>query len=63
MYYDEASSGRFVLRVVLMDLEPWTMDGIMSYAYDQIFKPDHFMFCHYGAANNWRNDTIPRVLS
>ncbi|KAF5787665.1 putative purine-nucleoside phosphorylase [Helianthus annuus] len=53
MYYDEASGGRFVLRAVLMDLEPWTMDSIMSYAYDKIFKPDNFMFCQSGAGNNW----------
>lgn len=33
VYYNEASCGRFVPRVVLMDLEPWTMDSVRSGPY------------------------------
>ncbi|MFS8007583.1 putative purine-nucleoside phosphorylase [Helianthus anomalus] len=53
VYYNEASGGRYVPRVVLMDLEPGTMDNLRSGAYGQIFRPDNFVFGQSGAGNNW----------
>ncbi|KAM0051417.1 putative purine-nucleoside phosphorylase [Helianthus debilis subsp. tardiflorus] len=52
-YYNEASGRRYVPRVVLMDLEPGTMDSLRSGAYGQIFRPDNFVFGQIGAGNNW----------
>ncbi|KAM0025732.1 putative purine-nucleoside phosphorylase [Helianthus debilis subsp. tardiflorus] len=52
MYYNEASDGRFVPRVVLMDLEPGTLDSLRSGAYDQIFPLDNVVFGQFGAGNN-----------
>ena len=43
MYYNEVSSGKFVPRAVLMDLEPGTMDSLRSGPYGQIFWPDNFV--------------------
>ncbi|KAG5610840.1 hypothetical protein H5410_022121 [Solanum commersonii] len=51
--YNEVTSGRFVPRDVLMDLEPRTMDNIRSGPYRQIFHPDNFVFGQSGAGNNW----------
>jgi len=53
VYYNEASSSRFVPRAVLMDLEPGTMDSLRSGPYGQIFRPDNFVFGQSGAGNNW----------
>ncbi|KAG5580680.1 hypothetical protein H5410_051307 [Solanum commersonii] len=53
MYYIEVTSGRFVPRDVLIDLEPPTMDNIRSGPYGQIFHPDNFVFGQSGAGNNW----------
>uniref|UniRef100_A0A7N2KPD1 Tubulin/FtsZ GTPase domain-containing protein n=1 Tax=Quercus lobata TaxID=97700 RepID=A0A7N2KPD1_QUELO len=43
VYYNEASSGKFVPRAVLMDLEPGTMDSLPSGPYGQIFWLDNFV--------------------
>ncbi|KAA3456493.1 tubulin beta-9 chain-like [Gossypium australe] len=53
VYYNETSSGRFVPRAILMDLEPGTMDGVRSGPFGQIFRPDNFVFGQSGAGNNW----------
>ncbi|KAI8528615.1 hypothetical protein RHMOL_Rhmol12G0161500 [Rhododendron molle] len=53
VYYNEAGSGRFVPRAVLMDLEPGTMDSVRASPYGQIFRPDNFVFGQSGAGNNW----------
>ncbi|XP_020398338.1 tubulin beta-5 chain-like, partial [Zea mays] len=53
VYYNEASDGRFVLHVVLMDLEPGTMDSMRSGPFGQIYRPDNFVFGQSGAGNNW----------
>ncbi|MFS8028238.1 putative RNA helicase [Helianthus anomalus] len=44
VYYNEASDRRFVPRVMLMDLEPGTLNSLRSGAYSQIFRPDNVMF-------------------
>lgn len=53
VYYNEGSSGRYVPRAVLMDLEPGTMDAVRTGPYGQIFRPDNFVFGQSGAGNNF----------
>ncbi len=53
VYYNEASSGKYVPRAVLVDLEPGTMDSVRSGPYGRIFRPDNFVFGQSGAGNNW----------
>ncbi|VVD02951.1 unnamed protein product, partial [Leptidea sinapis] len=53
VYYNEASSGKYVPRAVLVDLEPGTMDSVRSSEYGQLFRPDNFVFGQSGAGNNW----------
>ncbi|CAH2064648.1 unnamed protein product, partial [Iphiclides podalirius] len=53
VYYTEASSGRYVPRAVLVDLEPGTMDAVRSGPYGGLFRPDNFVFGRSGAGNNW----------
>ncbi|CAA0834367.1 Tubulin beta-8 chain [Striga hermonthica] len=36
-----------------MDLEPGTMDSVRSGLFDQIFRPDNFVFGQSAAGNNW----------
>ncbi|MFS8015858.1 putative purine-nucleoside phosphorylase [Helianthus anomalus] len=45
--------GCHVLRAVLMDLEPGTMESIRSGLNGLIFRPDNFVFGQSGAGNNW----------
>ncbi|XXG90070.1 hypothetical protein AAC387_Pa12g1920 [Persea americana] len=42
-YYNKASCGRFIRRVVLMDKQPGTMDSIGPGVYNEIFWPDDFV--------------------
>ncbi|KAK1794874.1 hypothetical protein P4O66_010078, partial [Electrophorus voltai] len=44
VYYNEASSHKFVPRAVLLDLEPGTMDSVRSGAFGELFRPDNFIF-------------------
>ncbi|KAJ8337155.1 hypothetical protein SKAU_G00383750 [Synaphobranchus kaupii] len=53
VYYNEASSHRYVPRAVLVDLEPGTMDSVRSGHFGQLFRPDNFIFGQTGAGNNW----------
>uniref|UniRef100_A0A2K5N1J1 Tubulin/FtsZ GTPase domain-containing protein n=1 Tax=Cercocebus atys TaxID=9531 RepID=A0A2K5N1J1_CERAT len=53
VYYNEARGGNYVPRAVLVDLEPGTMDSVLSSPFGQIFQPDNFMFGQSGAGNNW----------
>ncbi|XP_023707072.1 tubulin beta-1 chain [Cryptotermes secundus] len=53
VYYNEASSGNYVPRAIMVDLEPGTMDSIRSGPFGQIFTPDNFIFGESGAGNNW----------
>ena len=53
VYYNEASSGKFLPRAMLMDLEPSTMDSVRIGPYGQVFRPDNFVFGQSGAGNNW----------
>lgn len=53
VYYNEVSSGKYVPRAVLVDLEPGTMDSVRSGPIGQLFRPDNFVFGQSGAGNNW----------
>jgi len=53
VYYTEGSSGRFVPRAVLVDLEPGTLDAIKGSPYGNLFRPDNFISGQSGAGNNW----------
>nr|XP_055137505.1 tubulin beta-8 chain-like isoform X14 [Symphalangus syndactylus] len=55
VYYNEASSGRYMPHAVVMDLEPGTMDSVRSRPFGQVFRPDNFIFGQSGAGNNWPN--------
>lgn len=53
VYFNEASSRKYVPRAVLVDLEPGTMDAVRAGPYGQLFRPDNFIFGQSGAGNNW----------
>uniref|UniRef100_A0A3P9P048 Tubulin/FtsZ GTPase domain-containing protein n=1 Tax=Poecilia reticulata TaxID=8081 RepID=A0A3P9P048_POERE len=53
VYYNQASSHKYVPRSVLVDLEPGTMDSVRSGAFGRLFRPDNFIFGQTGAGNNW----------
>jgi len=53
VYYNEVSTGKYVPRAVLVDLEPGTMDSVRSGPIGQLFRPDNFVFGQSGAGNNW----------
>ncbi|KAK2110610.1 hypothetical protein P7K49_010356 [Saguinus oedipus] len=45
VYYNEASSHKYVPRAILEDLELGTMDSARSGAFGHLFRPDNFIFC------------------
>ncbi|XP_014769976.1 tubulin beta chain [Octopus bimaculoides] len=53
VYFNEASSGKYVPRAILLDLEPGTMDSVRSGPYGNLFRPDNYVFGQTGAGNNW----------
>ncbi|KAI9347132.1 Tubulin/FtsZ, GTPase domain-containing protein, partial [Pilaira anomala] len=53
VYYNEGSTGKYVPRAVLVDLEPATMDAIRGSTYGQLYRPDNFIFGQSGAGNSW----------
>lgn len=53
VYYNEASSKKYVPRAVLIDLEPGTMDAVRQGPFGELFRPDNFVFGQSGAGNNW----------
>lgn len=53
VYFSEGSTGRYVPRAVMLDLEPGVVDNIKSSDMGKIFRPDNFVFGQNGAGNNW----------
>ncbi|CAH1403503.1 unnamed protein product [Nezara viridula] len=53
VYYNAASTGVYVPRAILVDLEPGTMDSVRSGSFGMLFRPDNFVFGQSGAGNNW----------
>jgi len=53
VYYNEAGSGKYVPRAILVDLEPGTMDSIKAGPFGALFRPDNLVFAQNSAGNNW----------
>ncbi|SAM08459.1 hypothetical protein [Absidia glauca] len=53
VYYNEGSSGKYVPRSVLVDLEPAVLDSIRGSEYGRLFRPDNFVAGQSGAGNSW----------
>ncbi|RWS08297.1 tubulin beta-1 chain-like protein [Dinothrombium tinctorium] len=53
VYYNEANSGNYVPRAILLDLEPGTIDSARSGPFGALYRPDNFIFGQSGAGNNW----------
>ena len=53
VYYNHSTSGKYVPRAVLVDLEPGTMTAVKEGAYGELFRPDNIVFGQSGAGNNW----------
>ncbi|PNF17485.1 Tubulin beta-1 chain [Cryptotermes secundus] len=55
VYYNEASSGNYVPRAIMVDLVPGTLESVRSGPIGQIFRPDNFVYGVSGASKNWAN--------
>lgn len=53
VYYNESSTGRFVPRNLLFDMEPGTLNFIRSSEWGSLYHPNSFIFGRTGAGNNW----------
>lgn len=53
VYYNESTTGNYVPRAVMVDLEPGTTDAVRGSAFGGLFRPDNFVFGQSGAGNNW----------
>jgi tubulin beta len=52
--YNEAGTNKYVPCVVLIDLEPGTMDSVRQGPLGNLFRPDNFVFGQNSAGNsNW----------
>uniref|UniRef100_A0A8C0HBQ8 Tubulin beta 3 class III n=1 Tax=Chelonoidis abingdonii TaxID=106734 RepID=A0A8C0HBQ8_CHEAB len=60
VYYNEASSHKYVPRAILVDLEPGTMDSVRSGAFGHLFRPDNFIFGNACRAS--QNSLQPSLL-
>jgi len=54
VYFNETtSSGKYVPRAVLVDLEPGVLDNIKGGPFSALFRPDNMICGAAGAGNNW----------
>lgn len=53
VYFNEASSGKYVPRAVLVDLEPGTIDNVKASKVGNLFRPDNYIFGQSSAGNVW----------
>lgn len=53
VYFNEASSGKYVPRAVLVDLEPGTIEHVRNSQFGNLFRPDNLIFGQSSAGNNW----------
>jgi len=53
VYYSESSTGRFVPRTLLFDMEPGTLNFIRSSEWGSLYHPNAYIFGRTGAGNNW----------
>ncbi|KAG5522520.1 hypothetical protein RHGRI_034623 [Rhododendron griersonianum] len=63
VYYNEAGSGRYVPRAVLMDLEPGTMDSVRASRMGRYSGPITSCLGSPGQGITGPRDIIPKVLS
>lgn len=52
-YLQEWKGGRYVPRVILIDLEPNVLDSIKAKPLGRVFHADNYVSSHGGAGNNW----------
>lgn len=53
VYYNLSSTGKYVPRAVIVDLEPGTVDAIKASSFGALYRPDNFINGQSGAGNNW----------
>ncbi len=53
VYFNEAVSGKYVPRAVLVDLEPGVVDNIKANRLGKLFRPDNIVHGQSSAGNNW----------
>ncbi|CAL9733634.1 tubulin beta chain [Monosporozyma servazzii] len=53
VYFNEASSGKFVPRSINVDLEPGTIDAVKNSNIGNLFRPDNYIFGQSSAGNVW----------
>lgn len=53
VYFNEASSGKYVPRSINVDLEPATMEAVRNSAIGNLFRPDNFVNGQASAGNVW----------
>lgn len=53
MYFNEASSGKWVPRSVNVDLEPGTIDAVRNSNIGSLFRPDNYICGQSSAGNVW----------
>ncbi len=53
VYYNLSTSGKYVPRSILVDLEPGTMHAVREGSCGELFRPDNIVFGQSGAGNNW----------
>ncbi|KAH3672953.1 hypothetical protein WICPIJ_009962 [Wickerhamomyces pijperi] len=53
VYFNEASSGKYVPRSVNVDLEPGTIDSVKTSNIGSLFRPDNFIYGQSSAGNVW----------
>ncbi|CCH62286.1 hypothetical protein TBLA_0G03500 [Henningerozyma blattae CBS 6284] len=53
VYFNEASSGKYVPRSVNVDLEPGTIDTVKNSELGNLFRPDNYIFGQSSAGNVW----------
>ncbi|CCF57349.1 hypothetical protein KAFR_0C03570 [Kazachstania africana CBS 2517] len=53
VYFNEASSGKWVPRSINVDLEPGTIDAVRNSNIGNLFRPDNYIFGQSSAGNVW----------
>lgn len=53
VYFNEGSTGKYIPRSVMVDLEPGVLDSIRASDYGTLFRPDNFVNAQSSAGNNW----------
>lgn len=69
VFMREASADRFTPRVILCDLEPNVVEGVLTKASGKLYDPANVILGHAGAGNNWAkgfytdgNQLAPQIM-